>query len=260
MILGYIVRHGYTDMSPQPEWQSQIPLNALGEAQAHTAGEWLKFKIPKKKLPVWGVSSDLKRAEQTLEIVSKSLNLEIVKPMAELRALDYKEDPKEFEARNKKAFIAIFATAKTSGRIALVACHRSNTAWLATQFGGVKQEMEYRELSAVHEGGILEVSTERGLFPLYKTTHENPREDMLPMDGTGISGFVDGTVNEEPRRCGNCKWIEDGHCDNPMVTADDELGMFYGRKRNAAGKWKVEPGDCCNGYQHKFVDKYKGGA
>lgn len=67
-VLAYIVRHGATDKSPAPEWQTQVPINDLGKAQARVAAEWLKQNA--KRRPGWGVSSDLARSEQTLAICS----------------------------------------------------------------------------------------------------------------------------------------------------------------------------------------------
>jgi len=249
-ILAYIVRHGSTDLSPQPEWQSQIPLNELGRAQALDAAWWLKLK--QSTLPTWGVSSDLARAEETLAICAKVLNLETVKPLDGLRALDKDEPDDKFEARNKKAFTAVLAAGKVKGAIPLVACHRSNTTWLAKEFGGVQQHVNYRQNSAVYEGGILVIKN-GVLRPLYKSLAENPYENLDPSDGTPTSGFVTAEVNKPPRDCGHCKWLDDTHCDNPLVAADDLVGMWFGYKRNAAGKWYVKPEDCCNQFQHRIV-------
>lgn len=255
-ILAYIVRHGSTDMSPAPEWQSQIPLNELGRAQALDAAWWLKLK--QSTLPTWGVSSDLARAEETLAICAKVLNLEVVKPVEGLRALDRDEPAEKFETRNKRAFTAILATGKVKGAIPLIACHRSNTAWLSTAFAGVQQHINYRMTSAVYEGGMLVIKN-GVLRPIYKSLAENPNENLDPNDGTPVSGFVTAAVNKPPRDCGHCKWFDTNHCEHPVVTADDLLGLWYGYKRNAAGKWIVEESACCNSFQHK-VPTTEGGA
>ena len=263
MILAYVVRHGSTDMSPTPEWQSQIGLNDLGRAQARDAGEWIKRTL--KPLPTWGVSSDLKRAMETLSICSRVLNLEVVNPIDDLRALDKDEEQDKFEARNKKAFTSIFAVAKVKKAIPLIACHRSNTAWLAKTYMGVREHIDYREASAVREGGVIRICSKEGSMPLYRTLDENARDNFLPSDGTGMAGVVTGENNLEPRRCDHCKWYDmdnprNMHCDHPEVTADDEVGIYYGYIRNADGKWMMKPPDCCNGFQHKFQMKYGGGA
>lgn len=247
MILAYVVRHGETDRSPNPEWWSQIPLNALGEAQARDAGEFIKTE---KVKPKWGVSSDLKRAEQTLAICAEVLNLTIVRPMYDLRAFGKDEDQKKFEARNERAFTAILATAKVRGEIPLIACHRSNSAWIAKRYGWVRQEVDYRQASAIWEGGVIVIDS-KGAHPIYKKLSENPKEDLgQPNDGTHIAGFVTDEENKPPRECWNCKWIHSGACHHPVVTADDELGLIYSKVRNKDGFWMVGDKDCCDNFQN----------
>ncbi|MEW4023689.1 histidine phosphatase family protein [Bacillus siamensis] len=70
-----LVRHGETDWNAQKKLQgkSDIPLNATGERQAKETGEYLKgFK--------WDVivSSPMKRARKTADIINGFLNLPIV--------------------------------------------------------------------------------------------------------------------------------------------------------------------------------------
>lgn len=251
MILAYVVRHGSTAISPEPEGWLQIPLSPLGRAQAIDAAQWLKQNAEQQI--GWGVSSDLTRAIETLAICSKVLKMEIVKPLYGLRAFNVDaEKPTAYEARTQTAFAGVLAAAKASKRIPLIAWHRSGTAWLVKTIGGVLQDIDYREAAAVREGGIIEISTERGAVPVYKTLDENARENLDPSDGTHISGFVTADVNHEPRNCGNCKWLDKDHCEHPVTNADDELGLFFGRKRNAATKWLVEATDCCNSFQHKI--------
>jgi hypothetical protein len=248
-ILAYIVRHGFTDTSPKPEWWSQVPLNALGRAQAADAAEFLKGQNVK---PDFGISSDLQRAEDTLAICAEILGIKCMRPVADLRALNKDEDQKEFEKRNLHGFTAILAAAKLKGKVPLIACHRSNTAWLAKHFSNVRQEIDYRAASLVWEGGV--VCIKNGIaIPIYKRLAQNAKEDLAqPYDGTHISGFVTASDNKPPRECGNCKWMEGSACHHPVVTADDELTMMYGKKRNAAGFWIVDSDDCCDNYQNKI--------
>src|SRR5579864_891821 len=99
-VLAYIIRHGFMDMSPSPEWWSQVPLNALGRYQAREAGEFLRqYDGPK---PKWGVSSDLRRAEETLAIVAKILDIRTMRPIPDIRAVNEGENPAQFEARNMR--------------------------------------------------------------------------------------------------------------------------------------------------------------
>lgn len=249
-ILAYFVRHGETDQSPAPEGWGQIPLNPLGRAQAADAGQFIKTQ---KILPTWGVSSDLARAMETLQICATAFDIRIVRPLAGLRAFDEKEETQaQFEAHSVKAIAAILATCAKSKTVALIASHRSVSAVLAKHYGYVKQDVDFRQASAVWEGGVIEINT-LGIQPIYKMLSENPKEDLgQPDDGTHISGFVTAEENKPPRECGNCKWMVGSACHHPVVTADDELGMIYGKIRDKSGRWIVDSDDCCNSFQNKI--------
>lgn len=250
-ILAYIIRHGTTDMSPKSEGWSAVGLDELGKAQARVAGEFVKKQDVK---PDFAVSSDLARAVQTCDIACKALGItRILKPMSGLRAFaDGKESQQEYEARTDKAFTDILSAAKAKGLVPLVVWHRSGTAWLGKKYSFVHQKIDYRQASLVWEGGVL-VLDENGVRPLYKVLTENPKENMVPEDGTTVSGFVTIRDNQPPRECGNCKWMDVYHCDHPVVTADDEIGLIYGIKRNSKGKWEVPVSACCNHFQNKIV-------
>lgn len=251
-ILAYILRHGTTSISPKSEGWLQVPLDDLGRAQAADAGEFLKKQ---KVRPDFAVSSDLARAVQTCEIASKILGIKVIRPMADLRAFgDDKESQKDFEEKNERAFTEILSASKAKKRIPLITCHRSNTAWLAKKFGGVHQHIDYRQASLIWEGGVLALD-ENGVQPLYKSLTENPNENLVPKDGTFVSGFVTVRDNRPPRECGNCRWMDVDHCDNPIVTADDELGIIYGLARNSKGKWGVPANACCDSFQNKIDPK-----
>jgi broad specificity phosphatase PhoE len=253
-ILAYALRHGGTDMSPKPEGWLQIPLSALGEAQVRDSAEFIKRK-QKDAQPTFAISSDLKRAIQTAEIAAKVLGIKIIKPLAGLRAFSEKDETQEqFEKRTKEAFHAVLDAAKSKNAIPLICCHRSTTAWMAREFSGVLQEVDYRRASLVWEGGVV-ILTPDAAMPNYRVLADNPVENLIPLDGTHVSGFVTTKDNRPPRECGNCKWLEepDNHCDNPTVTSDDEIGLMYGYKRNKDGKWIVKPADCCNAFQNKLT-------
>ena len=249
-ILAYIIRHGVTDKSPQSEGWSQVPLNDLGRAQARAAG---LFIADQKVKPTFAVSSDLARAVETCEIAAKILGIKTLKPLEDLRAFGHDEKTDVFEKRNERAFDAILRAAKEKKGIPLIVAHRSNTAWVGKRFSGVQQELDYRESSLVWEAGVIELE-ENAAVPLYRALSENPRANLIPYDGTSVSGFVTSEVNKGPRECGNCKWFQgsDGHCDNPVITADDEIGYFFNLKRNKDGKWIVPKDACSNGFQNKF--------
>jgi broad specificity phosphatase PhoE len=235
-------------MSPKTEGWLQIALNDLGKADAVNAAQFIRDYDGQK--PGWGVSSDLKRAEQTLDICAKILDLKKVNPMPELRAFNHlKETDKEYEKRNMRAFTGILRTATQMKSVPVICCHRSNTAFLGKYLGGVKQDLDYRLHSLVHEGGVL-VITDQSIRALFKFIGENAKEDISqPYDGTQSSGFVTAADNPPPRECEYCRWLDRDHCEHPMVTADDGIGVMYGYKRNENGKWIVNQNDCCDNFQ-----------
>jgi hypothetical protein len=75
------------------------------------------------------------------------------------------------------------------------------------------------------------------------------KADVSLKDGTKKAGFVTAEDNRPPRQCDHCRWMAEASCTNPLVTADDEVGEKYKRKRNNLGNWEVEPTDCCNHFQ-----------
>lgn len=250
MVLAYVLRHGVTDLSPKHEGQTQIPMNDLGKAQVRDAGEFIKDQLKIK--PEWGVSSDLKRAEQALQICAGILGLEMGRPMADLRNLGDEETPAHFEKRLTRAFDAILAVRQKNKKVPLIATHRSVSAWVCKRYGFVRQEIDYHRASVMWEGGVLVIDS-NGARPIYKPLVENTAEDFQPFDGTHIAGFVTGKDNVPPRECGNCKWEHGGACHHPVVTADDELNLLYAKRRNKEGFWLIDNDDCCDNFQNKLL-------
>lgn len=245
-VLAWFVRHGSTDMSPAPEFWLPVSLNAFGKAEALDASQFIAMHTPR---PEWGVSSDLPRAQETLDIAAKVLGFSKLKPMPELRAFGEDEDPKDYEKRNLKAFAALFAMALKTKKVGLIAGHRSTSAFLGKMLGGTIQKVDYKLNSLVHEGGVI-VLKKRSLQPMFKFIGENSKPDLVqPFDGTQISGFVTAKDNPPPRECGKCRWMDRDHCEHPVVTADDGIGPMYGMKRNAKGRWIVAEDSCCDNFQ-----------
>lgn len=248
MLLAYVVRHGYTAISPQPEDWLPVPLDSLGRVDAMDAAQWIKRMG--KVQPEWGISSDLPRAEQTLGVCAKVLGLNVMRPMQELRAFSHKDEtPEQFEKRNNKAFTSIMQMAAKSKKVGVIACHRSNTAYLGKMMGGVLQNINYRLHTLVHEGGIV-LLNRNSIEPVFKFEGENAKSDLYqPFDGTQLSGFVTAKDNPPPRECGFCRWYDIDHCDHPAVNADDAVGLMYAYRRNPKGKWLTKPSDCCDNFQ-----------
>ena len=249
-VYAYILRHGVTELSPKHEGQTQIPMNDFGKSQIRDAANYIKDQ--RAEQPRWGISSDLKRAEQALEISAQILGIETVRPVADLRNLGDDETAAQFEKRLTKAFTAILDTRKKTKSIPIIATHRSVSAWVCKQYGWVRQEMDYTRASVVWEGGIVVIDS-NGARPIYKPLVQNTAEDMQPFDGTHTAGFVTGKDNIPPRECGNCKWEHKGECHHPIVTADDELGLLYSKKRNKEGYWLINSDDCCDNFQNKVL-------
>lgn len=171
-IKAYVLRHGSTAISPNPEGWQQIPLDRRGIEEAREAGQFLCGLISQGyPAPRWGVSSDLERAIQTLDIVASVVDMTVVEPMISLRAYEkHEETAISYELRNMLAFDIILARAFKSGRLPLIACHRSSTAWLAKTHGIIKNP-DYREDALLQEGGLLAL-TDHGIKPLFRVRPE----------------------------------------------------------------------------------------
>lgn len=248
MLLAYVVRHGHTAISPGTEEWLPIGLNDLGRSDALNAAQWIKRfgKTP----PTWGVASDLPRAMETLDICAKVLKLKTMRPISGLRAFNHeKETPSEYEKRSVQAWTALLKMMVKSKEVGLVSAHRSTTAYLAKFIGGVRQNVNYRLHTLVHEGGVV-LLNRNSLQPVFKFEGENAKSDIYqPFDGTQLSGFVTAKDNPPPRECGMCRWYDQDHCEHPSVNADDAVGPMYGYRRNDKGKWMVKPFDCCDNFQ-----------
>lgn len=83
--LVYLVRHGVTEWNLQKRFQGHldVPLNREGMAQAEAVGKWLEG-LPVRFTALY--SSDLTRAMQTAEAISRWLNL-TVEPVVTLREI-----------------------------------------------------------------------------------------------------------------------------------------------------------------------------
>jgi hypothetical protein len=173
--------------------------------------------------------------------------------MPDLRNLGDQETNAQFEKRLERAFDVIIAIRHKIKKIPLISTHRSVSAWACKQYAYVRQDIDYHRASVVWEGGIVVIDS-NGARPIYKPLSQNTSEDLAqPCDGTHTSGFVTAKDNVPPRECWNCKWMNGSACHHPFVTADDELGMFYGKKRDKGNYWIVDAGDCCNNFQNKVL-------
>ncbi|MFN3626044.1 MAG: histidine phosphatase family protein [Hyphomicrobium sp.] len=72
----YLIRHGETDWNAQSRYQGQadIPMNAVGRAQARRNGEILRTLLPAIAGASY-VASPLLRARETMEIVREQMGL-----------------------------------------------------------------------------------------------------------------------------------------------------------------------------------------
>jgi probable phosphoglycerate mutase len=86
MTVFYLIRHGETDWNLSGRWQghADVPLNALGRAQARRLAERLRRELVR---PDAIYSSDLLRAWETAEIVGATLGI-TPQPLPALREID----------------------------------------------------------------------------------------------------------------------------------------------------------------------------
>jgi len=177
LLLAYLMRHGSTAMSPQPEGWKQNSLDRIGMQQAVSGADFLEQWVRDHPRPCWGISSDLARSEETLAIANAILGgLEIVPPLRDLRAYEFsQETPAQYELRSERAFHEVFKMANDKGNIPLIVAHRSTTAFLEKTTPLLKGESwkpDYRNYSLLLEGGVLGI-TDRGLVPLFLAIADN---------------------------------------------------------------------------------------
>ena len=74
----YLCRHGQTDWNAEGRLQGQedIPLNALGRAQAKRNGRYLRNVLGAEAAGFRFVSSPMSRARQTMTIIRREMNLD----------------------------------------------------------------------------------------------------------------------------------------------------------------------------------------
>jgi probable phosphoglycerate mutase len=86
MTIFFLVRHGETDWNTQGRWQghTDIPLNAIGRAQAQRLAERLRDEGASFDIIY---SSDLQRAWETASILGAALDL-VPRPLPTLREID----------------------------------------------------------------------------------------------------------------------------------------------------------------------------
>ena len=178
-IVGYVMRHGSTAISPAPEGWKPIGLSREGWGEAQAGADFLEQFIregaPK---PDWGISSDLPRAEQTLAIVADSLHIPVLHALTDLRAFEEKaETPARYEERNAEAFGNILTTAAKSNSVPLIVCHRSSSGFLGKKHKILSRDPDYRYDALLLEGGILAL-TDCGIMPLFRAIESNWPEHL----------------------------------------------------------------------------------
>lgn len=173
-IEAYIMRHGSTDISPQPEGWKQVGLNVKGWREARQGAQFmLDFTRVSGPKPTWGISSDLVRAFQTLAVVASILQIPTRPPAEGIRAFEInQETPAQYEHRSLAAFESLLEKAKQEKAIPLIVCHRSSTAFLGQYHKELQTNPDYTKDALLHEGGIMAI-TSTGLMPLFRAIKEN---------------------------------------------------------------------------------------
>lgn len=173
-LIAYIMRHGSTPISPNPEGWKPIGLSETGQGEARAGADFLsQFIREGGPRPDWGISSDLPRAEQTLAIAAGFLGIPVVQPMASLRAFEENEEsPAEYEDRTIQGFNSVLQTAVQTNSVPLIVCHRSSTGFLGKRYESWMQHPDYRFDALLLEGGVLGI-TDCGIIPLFRAVDDN---------------------------------------------------------------------------------------
>lgn len=174
MIRAYVMRHGSTSISPSPEGWKQIGLSREGWGEARAGADFLlRFTREGSPRPDWGISSDLRRAEETLAIAADILQLPVLQSVFKLRAYDDdRETASSYEERNAEGFSAVLETARETDSVPLIVCHRSSTGFLGKWTNVIDRDPDYRYDALLLEGGVLAL-TEHGIIPLFRAVEAN---------------------------------------------------------------------------------------
>lgn len=169
----YIVRHGVTDWNQQARFQGQsdIPLNAEGEAQAKRIADRLA-SIERPPMAVF--SSDLSRASATAEAIATPLSLNIQKtPLLRELMLGHWEglNREEIEARGEGELLRRYRSSPNEQTPPGGEALRDAAGRILSVLQHIREAYPIGEVAVVGHGGTL-----RALFHEALNT---PLESML---------------------------------------------------------------------------------
>jgi probable phosphoglycerate mutase len=182
----YYIRHGQTDWNAEQRFQGRkdIPLNALGRAQAKANGEKLASLLPEPSLLSYS-SSPLGRARETMEIIRDALGL---------NPAGYEIDARLIEA----SYGDLEGTTLAEFKAANPAAHRlrKETRWTFTPPNGESHAMVLPRINAwyqsiskdsviVAHGVVGRVLRQHllGLDPNEAADYEFPQDRIFIWDG-----------------------------------------------------------------------------
>lgn len=195
-IRAYLLRHGRTTLSPQPEGWAPVGLSVEGKEDALAGATALEQLIVADG---WGVNdwprpdyiatSDLARAEQTADIASQVLGVDKITLAPGLRAYDGDEETvEEYEARSAEALEKIFA----AEGLPLIVAHRSTAAYLDLQYGrhyDPDWQPDYSSHALVDEGGLIGIVEGIEDFQLIPIFRAIPASRLAIPGGDRTSSF-----------------------------------------------------------------------
>jgi len=178
-----IVRHGETAWNADRRLQGHqdIPLNALGLAQADAAGRYLQQRHQQSPFAAI-VSSDLIRARQTADAVGQALDLPVTANPA-LRERHYGQfegqTPTEAEEGDPVAYAALVAREDLEAAPGAAEPLQAMQARIEAFLAGLAREYPDQSVIIVTHGGVLDILYRRAMGRVLT----GPRDAPIPNAG-----------------------------------------------------------------------------
>lgn len=203
-----IVRHGETAWNADRRLQGHqdIPLNALGLAQADAAGRYLQQRHQQTPFAAI-VSSDLIRARQTADAVGQALGMPVVANAA-LRERHYGQfegqTPTEAEAGDPSAYAALVARDDLEAAPGAAEPLQAMQARIEAFLADLAREYPDQAVVIVTHGGVLDILYRRAMGRRLT----GPRDAPIPNAGLN---WLDVEAADQGLRWTMVAWGETEH-------------------------------------------------
>ena len=203
-----IVRHGETSWNADRRLQGHqdIPLNALGLAQADAAGRYLQQRHQQTPFAAI-VSSDLIRARQTADAVGQALGMPVVANAA-LRERHYGQfegqTPTEAEAGDPSAYAALVARDDLEAAPGAAEPLQAMQARIEAFLADLAREYPDQAVVIVTHGGVLDILYRRAMGRRLT----GPRDAPIPNAGLN---WLDIEAADQGLRWTMVAWGETEH-------------------------------------------------